>query len=186
MPQGRLEEALAEMSRALELDPLSLPGSAVLGYLYYYMHQYDQAIDQLLQTLVLDPDYPVAHLYLARAYTMKGMYEEAIAACHKGLRAGDSARSHLAVAYAKMGREAEARQILQESLTLSEQRYVSPSWIARMYFALGDEARGFEWLEKAYQERDMWVAHMNVDPFYATFRSDPRFTAMLKKMNLEP
>jgi len=185
-PQGRLEEALAEMERAVELDPLNVPHNIILAAVLFYMRDYDRAIDHLLETLALDPDYPVAHAYLADFYIAKGMYEEAIAACHRARRAGDMARSHLAVAYAKTARQAEARQILEESLTDSEQRYVAPSWIARMYFALGDKARGFEWLEKAYQQRDMWVIHIKRQPFYDPVRSDPRFTALLKKMNLEP
>ncbi len=147
------------------------------------MRQYEEAIDHLLETLALDPDYPVAHRYLAHAYTMKGMYDEAIAACNE---VGDYARADLAVTYANMGRQDEARQILQEFLSRSGEAYVPPSRIARMYLSLGDKARGFEWLEKAYQQRDMWVIHIKADPFYDPFRSEPRYIALLKKMNLEP
>ena len=83
VPTGRMDEAVTEMERALELDPLSLLHSTVLGSFLYYRRQYDQAIEQLQETLTLAPNFSSAYLQLAPVYVKKGMYEEAIAAARK-------------------------------------------------------------------------------------------------------
>src|SRR5260370_27216959 len=79
MCAGRADEAFAEIRRAQEMDPLSLPINMALGWMLIYAHQVDQSIEQLRKTLEMDPNFMTAHHRLGLAYEQKGMYDEAIA-----------------------------------------------------------------------------------------------------------
>lgn len=97
MMTGRAGEALTEIAKALELDPLSLPINTDFGELLFLARQYDRAIEQLRQTLEMDDYYYQAHLVLARVYSQKGMFAEAVAEFFKSRElSGDSARPGLA------------------------------------------------------------------------------------------
>ena len=188
---GRHEEAIAEVRRALELDPLSLIINEALGFVLYFARQYDEAIEQLQKTLELDPNFPDAHYTLGQVYLQKGMYQEAIEEFQKGIiHSGDSISTRgiaqLASAYAAAGKRREALRVLDELMEESNQSYVSPARIAIVYVWLGDKDQAFAWLEKAYQERSPLVAHVNADPIFDPLRSDPRFQSLLRRLNFPP
>jgi Tfp pilus assembly protein PilF len=94
-------------------------------------------------------------------------------------------RAILSLAYAAAGEKEKAQEYLDEVLSLSKKSYVPPSSIARIYLCLKQKDRVFEWLEKAYEERDAWLFNHKVFPIYDPIRSDPRFKAMMKKMKLD-
>jgi serine/threonine protein kinase/tetratricopeptide (TPR) repeat protein len=177
---GRFDEALKEIKRAQELDPLSLIINAIGGWPYIYSRKYDQAIEHFQKTLEMDPDFRPARSYLGRTYIGKGRYKEA-------LREYEILNdlNGIGLAYAKMGKIKEAQQVLNELIERSKNIYVPPSRIAFIYFALGDNDTGFEWLEKEYEERGFNMTRLKVHPEYDIVRSDPRFQAWLKKMNLD-
>jgi serine/threonine-protein kinase len=177
---GRHDESLREIKRAQELDPLSLIINAITGWPYGGRHEYDKAIEQYKKTLEMDPDFRPARSYLARAYLRKGMYEDALKE-YKLL----NRLPGMAFTYAKMGRTEEAHQALNELIERSKNTYVSPSAIARVYFALGDNDQGIAWLERGYEERDIGMIGIRKNPVYDNVRSDPRFKALMKKMNFE-
>ena len=79
----------------------------------------------------------------------------------------------------------EAREVLEKLIEQSKHYYIAKSYIGLLYFALGNDARGFEWLEKAYKERDGRLVSLKVDPLFDSVRSDPRFKSLLRRMNLE-
>ncbi|MBA7623130.1 Serine/threonine-protein kinase PknD [subsurface metagenome] len=177
---GRHDEAIAEIKLAQELDPLSLVISRNLGQFFYFARQYDQAIEALQRTMDMDPNFSGIHGYLGDAYLQKSMYEEALAEFQKGM-----SQSAIGITYAKMGRREEALQLLDDLIKRSKEEYVSPLGVARFYFALGENDQGFEWLDKAYEERDGLLCVLKIDPECDSVRSDTRFTALLKKMGLE-
>jgi tetratricopeptide (TPR) repeat protein len=168
----------------VELDPLSLSINRGLGYVYFELRQYDKAIDQERKTLEMDPNYSPAHSILGRAYLEKGMYNEAIAEFDKE---NNESMSNLGRAYAMAGRRAEAQKTLDQMLTQSKQTYVAPKFLALTYAALGEKDKAFEWLEKSYQDRSICVAvGLKSFPGYDPLRSDPRFAALLRRINLQP
>ena len=87
-------------------------------------------------------------------------------------------------AYAMAGKRGEALKMLEELKQLSNRRYVPPSGMATVYVGLGEKDQAFEWLEKAYEERDRWLVFLKVDASLDPLRSDPRFQDLLRRMNL--
>lgn len=187
---GQLSEAIAEIKRAQELDPLSLIINTDVGLIFYIAHQYGQAVEQCRNVIEMDPNFGVAHFALGLAYEQKGAYKEAIAELQKAITASGGITvmtGALGHAYAVSGKRDKAQKVLDESKELSKQRYVSPYSIATIYVGLGEKDQAFEWLRKAYEDRSVWLIHLHLkaDPRLDGLRSDPRFTALLKKMGLE-
>lgn len=183
---GRHEEAILEMKRAVELDPLSLIINASYGRAFYYAKRYDEAIAQFHKTVELDPSFVRAHLYLGWTYEAKGMFNEAIAEYEKARALEDSPviAASLAHVFAVAGRKDEARKILDELVNLSQRRYVSSYDVALIHIGLGDNDPAFGMLEKAYQERSSALSWLKVDPRLNTLRSDPRFANLMSRVGL--
>ncbi len=184
---GRLDEALAEITRARELDPLSLIISTVVGVVLRYRRQYDEAVVQHKKTLELDAGFPEAHLQLGWAYERQGRFDKAIEEFQEASVLAGSRGYGLpetGYAYARSGNKGEATRILNELLGLSRHAYSVSSGIALVYCGLGDKDNALGWLERAYQERAMYSASLKVSPVWDDLRSDPRFTALLRKMGL--
>ncbi len=177
---GRFDEAITEIERAQELDPLSLIIGSLKGFIFYWAGEYDQGIEQYQKTLEMYPDFHGAHGYLGLIYLEKGMYGDAL----KEFKKADS-RALIGITYAKMNRMAEAQRVLDSLIEQSKREYFPKSKIALLLFALGQNDQGFEWLEKAYEERDGGFLELKVSPLYDSVRSDPRFKPLLKKTGLE-
>ncbi len=114
-----------------------------------------------------------------------GRYEEGIAEITRAIALSPSTqiKAFLGYSYAVAGHRSEAQQILSELTSLPEQQYVAPDNLARICVGLGETDRAFEWLKQAYQDRGGWMAYLLVDPTFDPLRSDPRFQALLHKMN---
>jgi serine/threonine protein kinase/tetratricopeptide (TPR) repeat protein len=186
--QGRLEEAIAESKKALELDPLSLGINRDLAYQYHDARQYDQAIEQVQKALELDPDFGQALSILGRAYIGKAMYKEAIAVLERASSLYPTSTIYptdLGRAYALAGRREEARNVLDKLGTLAKEEYLPPKAAATIYASLGEKDKAFEWLEKAYQDRSLAIGvSLKTYPAFDSLRSDPRFQDLLNRMNL--
>jgi len=188
-PNGRLEEALAEMSRARDIDPVSLVVNSFMGATLYFAGRRDQAVEQCFKTLELDPNFGVAHWRLGLALVQADRFEEAIAELNKaGALSGGSPlmKAALGYAYAVSGRRGEAMKILTELQKRAERSYVSASEIAAIYAGLGDWDRAMAWLEKAADERAFHLVYLKVRPEFAPLRSDPRFADLLRRVGLAP
>ncbi|MDQ3256650.1 MAG: tetratricopeptide repeat protein, partial [Acidobacteriota bacterium] len=186
---GRHEGAIAEGKRPRELDPLSLITNTLEGMFLYYANRNDEALTRLQKTLELDPNFWVAHLTLGKVYLRKGMYAEAIAEFTKARefsRGNTETISMVGYAQALSGNQAQAQAVLDELKSLSTQRYVPPHNIAMVYNGLGERDEAFAWLEKAYEERDVRLTFLKVDPKWDSFRPDPRFADLLRRIGLAP
>jgi TolB-like protein/Tfp pilus assembly protein PilF/tRNA A-37 threonylcarbamoyl transferase component Bud32 len=186
---GRGEEALAEIRRAQQLDPLSNLTQITAGWTFYYARQYDRAVEQCRRVLGSDPNSDGGYDCLGSAYLAKGLYEEAIAASERAvsLSGSDPARIvGLARAYALAGRKAEAHKVLQELRQLSKGAYLPPCYFAAVDVALGENEQAFTWLEKAYRERDTYLTWLKVDEALDPLRPDPRFHELLSRVGLPP
>lgn len=186
---GRFDDALAEMKRAQELDPLSLAKIAGIGEIFYYQRQYDQAIEQYRKALEMDPNSGFAHWAIGNVYVQKGMYDEAIAEYQMSIPlSGDSPDepASLGYAYALSGKKREALQIIDELKERSKRSYISPTIIAFIYIGLGEKDQAFEWLDKAYNGRDFVLVLLKIEPTFDPLRSDPRFPVLLKRVGLSP
>jgi len=184
---GRLHEAIAQLQKAQELDPLSLPVVSNIGLLLYLARRSDEALDHFRQTLAMDRSFVYTHWEMALAYEQCGRYDEAIAAFQKAIELSGSSvlpRALLARTYALAGRKGEASALLDELTELSTQTYVSPYRIAAIHLALRDKERAFKWLEHAYEGRDGWLIWLAVDPVVDDLRSDKRFADLLERVGL--
>src|SRR5438477_2892823 len=185
---GRTNEGLAEIRRAQELDPLSLPISMTLGWLLCDAGRTDEGIEELRKTLEMDPAFIVAHHRLALCYERKGAYDGAIAEYQKVIDLGAKVlgTGGLGQAYAMAGKRNEARQELAKLQELSKQRNAWPSLFAYIYAALGDKDQAFAWLDKSIDEHDLVTARLKVDARFDNLRSDPRFAEIVKRVGLPP
>jgi tetratricopeptide (TPR) repeat protein len=184
----RFDEAIAEAKRTEELEPLSFVASSHLGWIYYLSGKNDQAIAQCKRILELDPSSFPARRYLGLAYEAKGMYPEAIAEFQKGVKLSGSPLmlALLGHAYAASGKRAEAQQVLSDLQQLQSQRYVSPYTVAAIYAGLNDQDQALKWLRRAYDERDIWLMNMKVDPVFIKLRQNRKFTDLLASVGLKP
>jgi tetratricopeptide (TPR) repeat protein len=151
--------------------------------------RYDDAVEQLLRTVELDPNYPVTYWILGLLYRITGRYELAITAGEKGVHlsgGGPLMRAALAQTYAKSGREKDARQMLGELTELAKHKYVAPYFLAGIYIGLGENDRAVESLEESWQERSHWLIYLHLDPSMDDVRSHPRFQDLLTRVGLSP
>ena len=151
----RFDEALVELRRAEELDPLSSIIGLNLGLTLFYAQRYDEAIAQFNRTLSLDPNFAYVHATLAWAFHAKGMYREAIA---ENRRANDLSydpvtTGYLAISLAKSGQREEAFKLLNQLKQESSHRYVPSYAMALLYIGLNEKEEALVWLEKEVAKR---------------------------------
>jgi adenylate cyclase len=188
VPMRRLDDAITASRRALALDPLSTFTHWRLGLRYYYAQQWDRAAEQFHNALELDSHYWPAYWSLVPIYLRAGKLEEALGAMEMEaqiLGRSSHALALLCWANALAGRTDEALKLLAERHELSQKTYVAPFPFAAIYTALGEIDEAFDWLEKAIDDRDGLIIHLSVDPGFDLLHSDPRYNALLRKMNLE-
>ncbi len=182
---GRLDEAMAEVERARELDPLSPAVCMDVGIRHYCARRYDNAIKQYLEVLEMTPAFPLVHYFLWMAYERKGMYDEALAQYQKmmSLSGHQECGAALAEINARQGYRAVMQEQLKSIRELSARRF-SLRWdVAAIYALLGEIDQAFDWLEKAYQDRISVLPWTKIEPRFDPLRSDPRYQALLRKMN---
>ncbi len=181
----RPEEALAEIGRARELDPLSLIINTDTGKVLYYARRYDEAIRQLRETLKMDPDFPQAHIWLGSVCATTGRYDEALASFSK-VKSNAWALGWLGYVDGVSGRRDEAEKIVAELKHVETEHAVDPHIMVYLYLGLGEKDQAFAALEKDYELRSVGLISLKVNPWYDSLRSDPRFTDLLRRTNLAP
>ncbi len=178
MHVGRLDEAVREGQIIVQLDPVSSSARSALGRFLYRAHKYDEALPHLLRAVELEPQSLTPNYRLGVLYAQLGRYEEALAAYERSGKAisnGGYPHAGIARVYALMGRTREARQMVRG---LKD----SPHIIAAVYAALGDKDEAFRILEEAVEKHQL-LTPLKVEPPLDGLRSDPRWNALLRRMN---
>ena len=182
---GRFDEALIEINKAQELDPLSLTIGIGVGHVLYLARQYDQAIEQYGRAVELDPSFMMTHAWFGRPYLEKGMFTEAIAELETPVKLSKESTLPLAMlgyGLASAGRTGEAMEILENLKERSKSRYVPSYWIAVIYNGFKDREQTVAWMRKAFEERSSWLVWSNVEPRFGWLRDDPDFAALMQAM----
>lgn len=184
---GRTTEAITSARRSQELDSLSLIVNSHLAWVLYLSRQPELALVQSKRILALDENFFPGLRYAGLAYELSGQYQEAIAALNKARELSGGSPvilGALAHAHAVAGNRQEARRLLDEILADASRRRVSTYEVAVIYAGLGEKGKSFEWLEKAFVERNEYLNYLMVDPRLDPLRGDPRYFEMLKRIGL--
>lgn len=205
----RLNEASVEISKAQEIDPLSLSVNLTMAKIDYFTRRYDEAVKKGREILEIEPQFGPANGLIGMAYLEMGRYQEAIREFkvmiefssgaykipHSNVDEGrrksilpDSdpeAIALLGYAYALAGNQHKARQILDKLGELIRLMYVQPHNIALVYIGLGDHDKAFEWLDRAYEDRSSTLTFIKVGPFFDRLKTDPRYDRMVCSLGLQ-
>jgi len=187
---GRLDESLAQIKLAQELDPLSYSINLDLGQLYYYRREFDKAIDQLHATLKISPDDPysyVVHRYLAWAYLDKNMNDDAVNELIAGMRVQGTSEAvllDLKRAYDASGLKGYWRRWLEMEKDRIDNRRFSPFYLACIYACLGESDQVLRHLHVAYEDKSVVLMGLKYNPRFDYLRGDPRFQTIVKEVGL--
>jgi adenylate cyclase len=205
---GRLDEALVEISKAQEIDPLSVSINLFMGKIHYFARRYDKALKKGREILEIEPRFAPALGIMGLAYLEMGRYREAVREFNAMVRMSTEqyipppgegneggqkstlpdpdpeALSFLGYAYAVAGKRNKALQILDRLRELRGRRYVQPENFAMVYIGLRDHDKVFEWLERTFAERSSTRAFIKVYPFFDSLRSDPRYDELVRRVGL--
>jgi TolB-like protein/DNA-binding winged helix-turn-helix (wHTH) protein len=180
---GRNDEAIAQTNQAIELDPVSSWYRNWLAAIAFFSRQYDLSM-KLAENLGDEWAFSVGLCYM-----QKKMYPQAIASFEKSIarigRQTDTLGT-LALVYGLAGRKSETKKIISELKERSRHHYVFPSVFAYAYLGLGDKEQALTFLERAYEEQDPALFYLKVWPLLDPLRSEPRFQALLRRVNLLP
>jgi serine/threonine protein kinase/tetratricopeptide (TPR) repeat protein len=188
MLMGRLSEAMRELTRALELDPLSKQVLSALAYVHYYAGNYQDALRECRRTIALDPGYFEIYGCLGLTQLAMGKNDQAIEAFDEADRLTGRqfplARAFLAYAMGIAGRSAEARDVLDGVYAAKQQVYVPPAYLAVGEIGLGNIEQAFAALEEAYAAKDGTLLYLRILPVFQPLRSDPRFESLCRRLTL--
>ena len=175
---GRNDEAIRHVNYALELDPFDFQTRGAVAYVTLASRQYDLAIQQFER---LGDDFG-----LGWSFREKKMYPEAIAAGQRNVsrsRRQPFQLGNLALVYGLAGKNREALELINELKERARQGHVSGCTFAYAYLGLGEKDQALTWLEQAYEDRDESMVYVKSDPSLDALRSEPRFEALLRRMN---
>jgi TolB-like protein/Flp pilus assembly protein TadD len=181
---GRQSEAETAIRRAREVEPLNAMVHAMSSQVAFQGRDYPAAVEHARQAIIVDPEFWIGHVQLGQAYEQLGRSDPAFESLMNAGRFSDgnskamSFRGHL---LAKLGRVDEARDVLRTLEAVSRDRYVPPHAMALVHASLGERDAVFEWLDRAYEARDVHLIFLPVDPRWDACRADPRFGALLAR-----
>ena len=180
----RADESMAELGRALEVDPFSLVIRSSMTATLYLERRYQEVIEESRRIIELDPTFVLIYFNLGRAYTQMKRHREAIAELKKACElSGDSPAMlmQLGYAYAMAGRSADAKKMLAALARLSHKRYVPSFYSVAIYTGLGDTQKALEYLKKAREERCDYLVHLPKEPAADPIRGTPEFAQLVPR-----
>jgi TolB-like protein/Tfp pilus assembly protein PilF/tRNA A-37 threonylcarbamoyl transferase component Bud32 len=183
---GRFDEAMSQVKRAVEIDPLTPIIHHTLNWTYFYARRYEEAIASTRRLIEQEPQYGLAYMVLCPALSQVGEYQESIEAGQKAisfLGRTPYTLTWLASAYAAAGKIEQANEVIEEIEQMSDTRYVSPYLLASALCKMENTERAYEQLEKALAIGDARLVWSWVDPQLDTIRSDQRFHEILRRIN---
>jgi len=185
---GRLDEALAEIKRAQELDPLSPTLYVNVSFVYFLKNDLGSALEQAKRGVDLDPNYPIAHQTIGRVYIKQRRYAEAVAEFQQDVAMDRTAHAlkDLGNAYAVAGRRDEALAVVKELEEKYQKHESLGQYVALVYAGLGDLRQAFAWLEKDFQAHSGELSSVIEEPGFDPIRDDPQYADLLRRMGLRP
>ena len=178
---GRYDEAVKLTRKVIEIDPVSINGYSSLSYTLYYQGKYDESIASCRKSLELNPQYPSIHMIMSFDYLRKGMPDSALAEIKKEHEPWMQ-ESGIAMVYYALGKKKEADDKLADFI--KDFQNVGAYQVAEIYAFRNEKDKAFEWLNRAYKQRDTGCLLFKNDPLLLNLFKDPRYTAFLKKMKL--
>jgi TolB-like protein/Tfp pilus assembly protein PilF len=185
--EGRTEEALSEIERARELDPLAVSGVSI-GWILFHARRYDEAMRELRSVLAVRPNDSVALWFMGFVLIAAGQPTEAIPYLEKALMVSDRSPGVIGVlirAYAHAGRRTDALRLLTELKRRKQAGYIPAAAFVNAYLGLGDNQEAFAWLEQGYKEQSNILQFLKVHPYFDPLRGDPRFKSLLQRVGLD-
>jgi TolB-like protein/Flp pilus assembly protein TadD len=182
---GEFERAIAELRRAVDLDPFSVIINANLGYGYVLTRRYPEAIAQLQKTVELDPNFWITHRNLGEALELSGQLDQGITEYEKSYKFSndDHALAYLAHAYALKGDREKALQLFTQMRELEQRGIVWSFGFALVYVGLGDKSEAVSRLERSYQNKEAAkISLIKVEPLLDPLRGDPRFEKLANEI----
>ena len=183
---ARFAEGIAQLEMAQQLDPLSLAINADLAAAYFYAREYDRSENELEHLLDLNPSFIRGRVLLAKVWEQKSEYSKAVEMLRSvaELSGNDPVTvAALAHALAVAGQPGEANAIVADLQRSTGRQYISAGSIATIYIGLGSKELAFEWLDKAFENRDIELVWLKVNPIFDPLRPDPRFKKLLDHVN---
>jgi TolB-like protein/Flp pilus assembly protein TadD len=185
-PLGDTDQAIAEMNRAVELDPFSVLMNSRLALCYYFARRYPEAIAQLRKTTELDPASVEPQVILGEVNEVSGDRQQAITEYQRAYdlnpHSGRPAPDILARVYALKGERAEALQQIDQVRELARVGKAPAFFLAVNYLQLGDKSQAIDWLEQSYRKKEVFITSIKVNPRLDPLRGDPRFEALVEKI----
>lgn len=179
---GRFDEAVREINKAEELDPITLPLKLNVATIYRLARRYDSALGQYQRLLNADNSAEL-HAAIGDVLVLQGKYDEGVGELHKNMGDAASNIGLVAATLARAGRKAEAEKILDEDLKKSTNSGIGRiRSIACAYAALGNQDKAFEWLERGYKDRSPVLLSLKSEPYFDNLRSDPRYADLVRRV----
>jgi TolB-like protein/DNA-binding winged helix-turn-helix (wHTH) protein/Flp pilus assembly protein TadD len=181
MALGNSAKAIEFASQAVSLDPLRANSHLGLGQFLYTAGRYDEAHASVQRALDLNPQASFAHSILAKILLAEGKPQQALAEIEN--EPSDwQASTVQALSYHALGREQESNAALGQ--LVAKHNLDSAYQIAEAYAFRGEDDKSFEWLDRAYKQRDPGLSDVKVDPLLRNLHHDPRYAELLKRMHL--
>ena len=183
--EARFDEAIDQMNRTRELDPLSPAVLQALGWCYYQARRFDESLTTFRSMLEWVPDFAYGLVTLSWLLRHTGATDEAVRVAEKALTFSSGSPFYLCAvgaAYAAAGRQTEAHKVLEQLEQAGAHSYVSPYHCAMIHLHLGDRERALELLLDAYTIKDAWIVWMGVEPQWDPLRGEPVFDQILRDL----
>jgi len=178
---GRQPEGMAELHRALELEPLSTIVNRLYGEVLVFSRRYDDGLAQLQKTVEMDPGFPTTYSALTNVYRLMGRYAESVEAFAKFQELYDRPQT---AALARASFAAGGWQGFLREMTVRRPEGLSPFMTAIFFAQLGEKDKAFAELDKAYENREYQLRFLKIDPSVDSLRDDPRFKELMRRMRL--
>jgi tetratricopeptide (TPR) repeat protein len=179
---GRFDEAIRVTKKSIEFDPVKAITYFNFGQLLYYANHFEDAIQSFKKNLELNPQFPRAHIFLGKVYLLQGKPNLALMEMQQE-SAEEAWRSFgLILAYQALGRKEEADQLLSDYLARFQKSNMYQ--LAEIYAVRREKNKAFEYLENSYIAKEGRLTYLKGDPLLKNLQGDPRYTALLKKLNL--
>jgi DNA-binding winged helix-turn-helix (wHTH) protein/TolB-like protein/Tfp pilus assembly protein PilF len=187
--QNRAGESLAQMQKAVEIDPTSLSANTAPALTYNASGQFETTLEVTDKVLQMDANFLIAQHYKARALFFLGRRDEAFELFRKIVAASNGSlyfKADLGCLYGIAGNKPEARKILNELDETALTKPVSPYYFAIVHIGLGEKEKAFEYLRKAVAEHDNNIIVLKVGKNFDSVRDDPQFIEILRSANFQP